>query len=99
LDVKLDVFPPQNWCSFFLGFSFIQSPAFSKIQEETVVENGNADVADSFHLILKSHIYPISMDLIWDKQPIFDAPAGIWTRVVGSKGRYAWPDYTTGART
>jgi len=53
LDVKLDVFPPQNWCSFFLGFSFIQSPAFSKIQEETVVENGNTDVADSFHLILR----------------------------------------------
>ena len=25
------------------------------------------------------------------------APTGIWTRVIGSKGRYAWPDYTIGA--
>ncbi len=25
------------------------------------------------------------------------APAGIWTRVTDSKGRYTWPDYTTGA--
>ena len=26
-----------------------------------------------------------------------DAPAGIRTRVTGSKGRNDWPDYTTGA--
>ena len=25
------------------------------------------------------------------------APSGIWTRVLGAKGRNAWPDYTKGA--
>ena len=27
-----------------------------------------------------------------------NAPAGIWTRVVGLRAPYAWPVYTTGAK-
>ena len=32
-----------------------------------------------------------------NKKLVIGAPAGIWTRVAGSKGRHTWPDYTTGA--
>ena len=30
-------------------------------------------------------------------EKLYGAPAGIRTRVFGSKGRNDWPDYTTGA--
>ena len=44
----------------------------------------------------KKHISQ-SMQAI--RKGFFSAPAGIWTRVTDSKGRYTWPDYTTGAPT
>ena len=58
----------------------------------------STDTLKMFTVTLKKLTPALIADIEWNKDlSITGAPAGIWTRVTDSKGRYTWPDYTTGA--
>ena len=50
-----------------------------------------------YHSVVEYIKNEFLVGIIWSK--IYNAPTGIWTRVAGLKGRYAWPDYTIGANS
>ena len=64
--------------------------------EEPLLQSSSLNFNVDIEVLEKFENFILLTNVFWEEFLVF-APAGIWTRVPGSKGPYTCPGYTTGA--